>query len=90
MYMCGDAIIMQVATSWTYAMAVLMSRMCPHGLEATMYALSRFLKLWAVYLRTLGYMLPVVGHNTTPPCSFQNLWFLILIGHMMMPLAVIH
>lgn len=92
-YMCGDAIIGQVAMMLDFMpVAVLMSRMCPEGMEATMYALlAGFSNFGQSTSRTLGYMMVdwLEIKTTTVPCQFGNLPFLIFIGHMLMPLAVV-
>jgi folate/biopterin transporter len=93
MYMCGDAIIGQVAMMLDFMpVAVLMSRMCPKGMEATMYALlAGFSNFGQSTSRSIGYMaVDWMGIETsTVPCNFSNLPMLIAIGHMMMPLLII-
>lgn len=92
-YMCGDAIIGQVAMMLDFMpVAVLMSRMCPKGMEATMYALlAGFSNFGQSTSRSIGYMaVDWIGiETTTTPCNFSNLPWLIAIGHMLMPLMVI-
>lgn len=91
-YMCGDGIIGQVAMMLDFMpVAVLMSRMCPPGREATMYAmLAGFSNFGQSTSRTIGYMLvEYLDIKTSVPCDFSNLPFLVFVGHMVMPLAVI-
>jgi folate/biopterin transporter len=93
MYMCGDAIIGQVAMMLDFMpVAVLMSRMCPKGMEATMYALlAGFSNFGQSTSRSIGYMavdwMGIVTANTN--CDFSNLPMLIFIGHMLLPLMII-
>lgn len=93
MYMCGDAIIGQVAMMLDFMpVAVLMSRMCPKGMEATMYALlAGFSNFGQTISRTFGYMITewMAIDTSVTPCVFSNLKWLIFTGHMLLPLLVI-
>lgn len=93
MYMCGDAIIGQVAMMLDFMpVAVLMSRMCPKGMEATMYALlAGFSNFGQSTSRSIGYMavdwMGIVTADTN--CDFANLPMLVFIGHMLLPLLIV-
>ena len=93
MYLCGDAVIYNVCYMLSYTPVVLlMSRLCPRGSESMIYALmAGFANLGTTMSNTVGSLLiefrfPFV---TTPPCDFSNLRWLIIIGHMGMPLAIV-
>jgi hypothetical protein len=92
MYILGDAIIAQVTYMLDFMpVAVLMSRMCPKGMESTMYALlAGFSTFGQTVSRTVGFLLiGWMGINTSPPCDFSGLPYLVLLGHIVMPLAIL-
>lgn len=91
-YLFGDSFVYQAATMIDFMPAsVLISRMCPEGLEATMFALlAGFSNFGQNLSRSVGYMVADWMHiHTVAPCNFDNLYLLIAIGHMVMPLLVL-
>lgn len=95
MYICGDAIVYQVAYMLNWMpMVVLLSQLCPRGSEAIVYALlagfSNMGQTMATEIGTLlmDFVWPV---TTTPPsaCSFKNLPILIIVCHLCVPLVQI-
>lgn len=91
-YIFGDAIVAQVAMMLDFMpVAVLMSKLCPKGLEATMYALlAGFANFGQVCSRSIGGMITeALDIKATVPCNFTDLWQLVVVSHMILPLAVI-
>jgi folate/biopterin transporter len=91
-YMCGDAIIYQMSTMLDFIPAsVLISRTCPKGMECTVFALlAGFSNFGQNLSRCIGAALATwMNIRTTVPCNFDNLYLLIGIGHMLMPLLIL-
>ncbi|KAG5510691.1 hypothetical protein GH5_06908 [Leishmania sp. Ghana 2012 LV757] len=93
MYICGDAIVYQVCYMLAWMpMIVLLSRLCPRGSESVVYALmSGFSNLGQTTSSSIGAILMEYGWSitTTPPCDFSNVPWLLLVGHMLLPLLVL-
>ncbi|CCW72215.1 unnamed protein product [Phytomonas sp. Hart1] len=93
MYVCGDAIIGNVCLmlSWMPP-GVLLSRLCPRGSESTVYALlAGFSNLGAATSTSIGailmeYVWPI---KSNPPCDFKNGPWLVIVGHILLPLLII-
>ncbi|KAK7196332.1 putative pteridine transporter [Novymonas esmeraldas] len=93
MYICGDTIIYQVCYMLSYMPVVLLiSRLCPRGSESMIYALmAGFANLGSTMSNAVGSLLiefrfPI---KTTVPCDFSNVRWLIIIGHLGMPAAIV-
>jgi folate/biopterin transporter len=91
-YLLGDAIVFGVCQMLDFMPAVILtSRLCPKGMEATMYAiLAGFSNLGQALSNTTGSLLvefvwPVV---TTPPCDFSNLPILLFVCHGLLPMLI--
>ncbi|CAJ1986716.1 folate/biopterin transporter / FT5 [Leishmania donovani] len=93
MYICGDAVVYQVCYMLAWMpMIVLLSRLCPRGSESVVYALmAGFSNLGQTTSSSLGAIIMEYGWSitTTPPCNFSNVPWLLLVGHIMLPLLVI-
>lgn len=90
-FMLGDAIIFQVATTFDLMPAVVLtSKVCPKGMEASVYALlASYQNLGGTVSRTLGVALTdTLGIKTTAPCDFRMLPTAIVIAHVALPLLV--
>ncbi|CCW69664.1 unnamed protein product [Phytomonas sp. Hart1] len=93
MYVCGDAIIGNVRfkLSWMPIM-VLVSRLCPRGSESTVYALlAASNNLGQATSTSIGailmeYVWPI---RSVPPCDFKNGPWLVIVGHILLPLLII-
>lgn len=93
MYLFGDAVIYQVShyLAWMPTV-VLLSRICPRGSESMMYALvAGFGNLGASMSSILGSLLmefvwPVA---TQVPCDFSNVQWLVLVGHILLPMIIV-
>lgn len=93
-YLLGDTIIQEVVLmlDWMPAI-VLTSKLCPLGVESTVYALlAGFQNFGSSVASALGVLALDVGGIKTPDdalCDFSNLTWLIIIGHMVLPLLTI-
>lgn len=93
-YMLGDTIIQEVVfmLDWMPAI-VLTSKLCPTGVESTVYALlAGFQNFGASVASALGVLAIDIGGIETPddaPCDFSNLTWLIIFGHVVLPLLTI-
>lgn len=96
-YLVGDAVIYQLVNrlSWM-PVALLISQLCPRGSEAMMYALLAAMSNLGGSMATeisvvlMGAVWPVhFSSNGEESCEFQNLWKLIVVGHIAMPLLVL-
>ncbi|CAN8068551.1 unnamed protein product [Agarophyton chilense] len=90
-FLLGDAIIFQVAYTLDFMPAVVLtSKVCPKGMEASVYALlASYQNLGSNVSRTLGVaLIDRLNIKTTPPCDFTNLPMAIVIAHVMLPLLV--
>uniref|UniRef100_A0AAW3AX91 BT1 family n=1 Tax=Leishmania utingensis TaxID=653362 RepID=A0AAW3AX91_9TRYP len=93
MYICGDAVVYQVCYMLAWMpMIVLLSRLCPRGSESVVYALmAGFSNLGQSTSSSIGAIIMEYGWGitTTPPCDFSNVPWLLLVGHIMLPLLVL-
>ena len=91
-YMFGDAVI-GPAVGIFAAMPglVLTSKLVPKGLESTVYALlAGFQHFGQVVSSQVGlYAVGVAGIRTTGDCDFQNLGWLVLVCHCLLPLIAV-
>ncbi|KAI0566892.1 Biopterin transporter [Gracilaria domingensis] len=90
-FLLGDAIILQVAATLDFMPAVVLtSKVCPKGMEASVYALlASYQNLGSNVSRTLGVaLIDWLEIKTTPPCDFTNLPMAIVIAHVLLPLLV--
>lgn len=88
-FILGDAIISRAASALEYLpAAVLTSKLCPEGMEATVYALlASYQSLGSDVSRTFGVaLIDWLGVKTTAPCDFTNLPRAILIARVLLPL----
>lgn len=91
-FLFGDAIIYQLAVLMDFMpAAVLISKLCPKGLEASIYAiLASYQNLGQNCARSIGVALSsAMGIRTTVPCDFTRLSEAIFIGHVLMPLLIV-
>lgn len=87
----GDAVIYQVITRIEVMPAiVLTSKVCPRGMEASVYALLvSFQNLGQGVARTVGDgLLDLLNIRTVAPCNFDNLPLAIIIAHVALPLLI--
>jgi folate/biopterin transporter len=94
MYMVGNAIIREVVTMLDFMPAVVLtSKLCPRGMESTVYALlAGFQNFGQTVSRNIGTAaLPVFGVKLVAkgPCEWDNLWLLVLVCHGLIPLVTI-
>lgn len=70
---------------------MLISKLCPKGLEASVYALlASYQNLGQNCARSIGVALSsVMGIQTTVPCDFTNLPAAIFIAHVLLPLLIV-
>ena len=70
---------------------ILTSKLCPKGMEATVYALlAGFQNFGHAISRSVGvYFIEAFGIKTTAPCDFSNLAYVIMVSHMVLPLLSI-
>lgn len=90
-FMLGDAMILQVASMLDFMPAVVLtSKVCPKGMESSVYALlASYQNLGSNVSRTLGVLLiDRLGIKTRGDCDFTNLPKAILIAHVILPLLV--
>lgn len=90
-FMMGDAVILQVAATLDFMPAVVLtSKVCPKGMESSVYALlASYQNLGSNVSRTLGVaLISMLGIKTKVPCDFTNLPKAILIAHVLLPLLV--
>eukprot|EP00123_Amoebidium_parasiticum_P021852 comp7493_c0_seq1/m.3156 comp7493_c0_seq1/g.3156 ORF comp7493_c0_seq1/g.3156 comp7493_c0_seq1/m.3156 type:complete len:624 (-) comp7493_c0_seq1:377-2248(-) len=88
-YMLGYNIIVQVVYMMDFMPAVVLtSKLCPKSLESTVYALlAGFQNFGGNVSRSVGvYMIEAFGIKTTVPCNFDNLTYLVVVCHMLLPL----
>lgn len=87
-FMMGDAVIFQVVVMLeTMPAVVLTSKVCPPGMEASVYALlASYQNLGMSVSRTLGVaLLDFLKIKTKEPCNFDGLPNAILIAHVLLP-----
>ena len=94
MYIFGDAIIQQICYQLSYMpMVLLLSRVVPRGSESMVYALmSSIGNLGASMSNTIGSLLIELAwpiNTRVTPCDFNNLRWLIITGHLAVPLLII-
>lgn len=92
-YFLGDAVVFGACQMLDFMPAVVLtSRLCPKGMEATMYAvLAGFSNLGQAMSNTVGTLLVefVFPIQTVIPCDFSNLATLVLVGHCLLPMLVV-
>ncbi|KAK7201621.1 putative pteridine transporter [Novymonas esmeraldas] len=93
MYIMGDAIVYEVCSQLAWMPLVLLfSRICPRGSESIIYALGAgFSNMGQSMSNTIGSLMietrwPVKTKGT---CDFSNAPMLLLVAHILLPLAVI-
>lgn len=93
MYIFGDAMIYQCSYTLDFMPAVMLTaNLCPHGLEATMYAvLAGFSNFGSIFSGTLGSVLSKYFNIKTKDgdCDFTNLAPLVILSHCILPLLAI-
>jgi len=92
MFLAGDAIIQQVIGMLDFMPAVVLtSKVCPPGVEATVYALlAGFSNFGSNVSRALGVaLIKAFGVRTTVPCDFTRLPELLVLTHVFMPLLTV-
>ena len=91
-YMFGDAICYNLIDMLNYIpLMTLISKICPKKLETTTYA---FVSGISNLARILSYIIGAYATDwfkiqTVIPCNFDNLWILVLIGHISLSLLVL-
>eukprot|EP00123_Amoebidium_parasiticum_P008792 comp19027_c0_seq1/m.21424 comp19027_c0_seq1/g.21424 ORF comp19027_c0_seq1/g.21424 comp19027_c0_seq1/m.21424 type:complete len:612 (-) comp19027_c0_seq1:50-1885(-) len=93
-YMVGYNIIYQIIMMLNFMPGVvLISKLCPKGLESTLYALlAGFANFGSNISRTVGvYMIVAfdVEMSYPGPCKYSNLPVLIVIAHIVLPMAAV-
>ncbi|KPA81931.1 putative pteridine transporter [Leptomonas pyrrhocoris] len=93
MYLLGDSIVYQVCFVMSLMPAqILMARLCPRGTEAIAFSLlAGFSSAGTSMSLTIGSLImegiwPVSAKS---PCNFKNVPWLIITGHLVMPLLVV-
>ncbi|KAL7702666.1 folate/biopterin transporter [Lotmaria passim] len=94
MYVCGDTVIYNLAYELGYMPIVMMlSRVCPRGSESMVYALmAGFGNLGASMSNTIGSLLVELAwpiNTRVTPCDYSNARWLIITGHLAVPLLII-
>ena len=92
MYMLGDAICYNLIDMLNYIpLMTLISKICPKKLETTTYAfVSGISNLARIFSYLIGsYAIGWFKINTVIPCNFDNLWLLIVIGHIVLSTVVL-
>ncbi|KPA75929.1 putative mitochondrial pteridine transporter ft5 [Leptomonas pyrrhocoris] len=94
MYICGDSIVYQICYQLNYMPLVLvLSRVVPPGSESMVYALmSSIGNLGMTMSNTIGSLLMELAwpiDTTTTPCDFSNVPWLIITGHLAVPVLII-
>lgn len=87
-FLFGDAIVYQAAYRIELTpLMVLTSKVCPHGMEASVYSLLvSFQNLGGNVGRSLGYaLMKWFNIRTVSPCDFSNLPYVILIARAVLP-----
>lgn len=87
-FMMGDAIITPVVGMLELMPAVVLtSKVCPPGMEASVYALlASYQNLGAAVSRTIGVaLIDFMNIQTTAPCNFDALPNLIIVAHVLVP-----
>lgn len=93
-YILGNSMLQEVVflLDWMPSV-VLISKLCPPGVEATVYALlSGFANYGHAVASSLGALAINVAGIATPPrgrCDFTNLPLLLTVGHVVLPLLTI-
>ena len=93
-YMMGDKIIFPVVQMLDFMPGViLMAKVCPKGVESTMYALlAGFSNFGFTVSTTIGYLMAdafKIAHSENGGCNFDNLPGLIIVTHGLLPLLII-
>ena len=97
-YFFGDAVVFGAVSMIDFMPAViLISRLCPAGMEGTMYAiLAGFSNFGMALSNVLGTLLvefwfPIVAvvKRDGPPCDFSQLPALLFVGHFALPLFIL-
>jgi folate/biopterin transporter len=89
MYLWGDTVVYNAVMMIDFMpMVVLMSRLCPPGIEAVMYALlAGYSNFGQNVARTLGEVLiNAFGIRSELPCDFSRLPDLLLVAHFALPM----
>jgi folate/biopterin transporter len=92
LFMCGDMVIRELATMLDFMPAsVLISRLCPRGMESTMFALLAGMSNFGQNLsRSIGVvMAEQMNVRTSVPCNVDKLYLLVMLGHMVTPLLIL-
>ncbi|QDZ19429.1 folate/biopterin transporter [Chloropicon primus] len=100
MYMFGDAVIYNIVYQMDFMPAVVLtSKVCPKGLESTIYALLAGMQNMGQNVsQSLGsYLIEAMGVKTACKpsvdeecdCDFDNLPLLLFVSHMVLPLLTI-
>lgn len=87
-FMMGDAIIAPVIGMLELMPSVVLtSKVCPPGMEASVYALlASYQNLGAAVSRTVGVaLIGFLRIQTTKPCNFDGLPYAIVIAHVLIP-----
>lgn len=91
-YMLGDAICYNLIDMLNYIpLMTLISKICPKNLETTTYA---FVSGMSNLARILSFIIGAYATSwfniqTVIPCNFDNLWLLVLVGHIGISLVIL-
>ena len=99
-YLLGDAIVFSACYMLDFMpAAVLIAKLCPKGLEATMYALlAGFSNFGQVVSRTIGSLLmeafgirtdESLSSKSKESCDFRHLPHLVVFAHCLLPLLIL-
>lgn len=89
-YLTGEAIFEPVLNMLNYIpMMVLLSKVVPEGMESSCFAYLAGLSNFASMISELsgGLIFEAAGVMTVGKCNFDNLWWLILICHVGLPIV---
>jgi hypothetical protein len=91
-YMIGEAVMEPLMAALNYIPAsTLLSKVVPKGMESSTYAFMAGMSNFASGISEIsgGILMEMAGIKTnTTPCNFSNLWWLVLICHVLGPLVV--
>ncbi len=89
-YMMGEAIFEPVLGMLNYIpITVLLSKAVPHGMESSAFAFLAGTSNFASMISELSgaIIFDLAGIQTTVPCNFSSLWWLILLCHVSLPIV---
>lgn len=88
-FMLGDGVIQNIAMMLDFMPAVvLISKVCPPGMESSVYALlASYQNIGSAAARAIGVgLIDYLGIKTVEPCNFDRLPMAIFLSHIALPL----